>query len=196
MRRFVIPALSLLAAGCAGEPEVYAVVQDRAYSPSEFRHAAQNKDLRTVFEGSAFRIPRRVVWNGILDAMQPANWWYSEAFTPRTRFTDRPATEESPYRVTVSVNPPAGDEPAGYCRVQDQPNTMNPDEATDGVTVRMAFCKDDALLSVSRGSVDGVRGPADPRFRKMITQMTMALFPGRRDRDDGDCGVLRGRPGC
>jgi hypothetical protein len=196
MRRIVIPAFLLLIAGCAGEPEVYAIVQDRAYSPSEFRHASQNKDFPTLFEGAAFRAPRRVVWDAILDAMQPENWWYSDIFTPRTRFADRPAVDGSPYRVAVSVNPPPDSDPSGYCRVQDRPDTMNPEESTDSVTVRMAFCKDDAVLSVSRGTVEGIGGQDDPRFRKMITQMTMALFPARNDRNDRDCRPLAGRRTC
>lgn len=193
MRYAFIPALILLAAGCAGEPEVYAIVQDRAYTPSEFRFASQHKDFPTVFSGDLFDRPRREVRDAILAAMQPGNWWFSEAFTPRTRFTDAPAGA-SPYRVTVSLNPEQDVGPDRYCTPRDTTPAAGP-SGTGEIEVRMAFCVGETLLSTSHGALEDVASPSDPRFRRMITQMTMALFPQRRD-DDRDCGPAGMRRSC
>ena len=193
MRRIFLIALTLFLTGCAGEPRVHAVVQDRAYSPSEFRYASQHKALRTIISGNPFPAPDRLVHNNILVAMQPENWWFSEAFTPRTRFTGVPAdVDTSPYHVIVSLNPTDRTEPATYCL---PPAEAPPTEtSTRSVTARMAFCRDTVLLSTSHGTVDDIDGSTHPRFREMITSMTMALFPRREH--DNDCGPLKRRHSC
>lgn len=196
MQRIAIPALLLLLAGCAGEPDVYGVVQDRTYTPSEFRFAAEHKDFPTAIAGDAFGAPRRVVWDTILSAMQTENWWNGQIFNPRSHFTDTPATKDSPYLVTVLLNPPDKVSPSTYCQVQDHPLAKSAPSKSGTVSVRMAFCKSGVLLSTSRGWVENVTSPDDPRFRKMITRMTMELFPQRVDRYDDKCGPFNMRRSC
>ena len=125
--------------------------------------------------------------------MQPANWWFSTAFTPRTRFTNVTTDGDiSPYRVVVSFNPSGAPDPAAYCIPTSDAATKT---AMGGsVTARMAFCRDKMLLSTSHGAVDDIDSSTHPRFQEMITRMTMALFPQRRD--DGDCGPLNNRRRC
>ena len=165
MNRFAILLLTCFLTGCAGEPRVYAVIQDRAYSPSEFRVASQHKAFPTIISGNPFPLPDQQVQADILAAMQPANWWFSTAFTP---------------------------DPAAYCIPTSDAATKT---AMGGsVTARMAFCRDKMLLSTSHGAVDDIDSSTHPRFQEMITRMTMALFPQRRD--DGDCGPLNNRRRC
>ncbi|MEX2617880.1 MAG: hypothetical protein WD767_17460 [Alphaproteobacteria bacterium] len=131
--------------------------------------------------------------NNILVAMQPENWWFSEAFTPRTRFTEVPADGDiSSYRVNVSLNPSDSMDPASYCLPPAE--TPPKETSTRSVTARMAFCRDTLLLSTSHGAVKNIDGSTHPRFREMITRMTMALFPQREH--DNDCGPLKRRPSC
>jgi hypothetical protein len=49
----------------------------------------------------------------------------------------------------------------------------------------MVFCRDEAPLSISQGTLRETITHDDKRFRRMITRVTMALFPQRRD--DRDC---------
>lgn len=88
----LIVLLLLTLSGCAGEPDVYAVIQDRAYRPSEFKATAANKAVRTVIAGNPFTqsTPMRITHNAVLAAMQPVNWWQPLPFTPKAYFTDMP----------------------------------------------------------------------------------------------------------
>ncbi len=168
--------------GCAGEPDVYALIQDRAYAPSEFRHAAANKPVRTVIAGNPFpKTTERAAHDAVLAAMQPVNWHQPLPFTPRTYFTDTPKGEHNPrYRVVVALNP---DETkngwkSAPCAEENTPPTLGP---LDDHTVRMVFCRDEAPLSISHGTLNGNATPDDKRFRRMIARATMELFPQRRD---------------
>ena len=193
MRHAAIFILLVLASGCTGRTDVYAVIQDRAYTPSEFRYASQHKDFSTVIAGNPFSQPVRQVHDSVLSAMQPRNWWSSEAFTPRTRFTDKPAGLASPYRVNVLLNPLEDTDPSRYCGT---PKNSDSHTGSDKkITARMAFCRDTTLLSVSRGAVENIKDSNDPRFHQVITRMTMALFPQRRD-NDIDCGPLKRSRSC
>lgn len=193
MRYVAILILLLSASGCAGEPDVYAVIQDRTYTPSEFRFASQHKDFPTVIAGNPFPQTTRQVHDNVLLAMQPVNWWFSEAFTPRTRFTDTPSDGPSPYRVNVLLNPKNDTDPTRYCTKLSAADAIGVNSGK--VSARMAFCRDGTLLSTSRGVVEKVEDSTDPRFRRMITRMTMALFPQRRD-NDLDCGPATRRRSC
>lgn len=181
--------------GCAGEPDIYAIVQDRAYSPSEFKHAAANKAFRTVLAGNPFgKTPTREVHDAVLAAMQPVNWYQPLPFTPHTRFTDAPNGQDNPrYHVVVALNPDESDSDwtGAPCADSAIPPTHGPG---DEITARMVFCRDGAPLSLTHGTLDGKAGPDDPRFRRMITRMTMELFPQRRD--DRDCFGLQRNKKC
>lgn len=193
MRYLALFALAICLTACAGEPKVYAVIQERAYTPSEFRFASQHKVIPTIISGNPFPMPDRQVHGDILAAMQPANWWFSQAFTPRTRFSDAPADRDtSLYRVYVSIDDSETADPETYC----MPSAGATPKKTPGnrITARMAFCRDRMLLSTSHGTVDDIDGSTHPRFQAMMTRMTMALFPQRKD--DGDCRPLTRRQSC
>lgn len=198
MRRSTSLILLLLLAlsGCAGEPDVYAVIQDRAYSPSEFKAAAANKAVRTVVAGNPFTqtTPMRVTHNAVLAAMQPVNWWQPLPFTPKAYFTDTPKGQHNPrYHVVVALNPDdaGSDWYDAPCAGKGAPPTLEPSE---NLTARMYFCRDTAPLSLSHGTLPAPTSSDDKRFRRMITRMTMALFPQRRD--DRDCFNARRKGRC
>lgn len=183
-------------AGCAGEPQIYSIVQDRAYSPSEFRHAAANKAFRTIIAGNPFdKTPTHKVHDAVLAAMQPANWYQSLPFTPKTYFTDTPKGEHNPrYHVVVALNPDDadGDWAAAPCADDIVPQTLGP---RDEYTVRMVFCRDGVPLSISHGALEAPAKSDGARYRGMITRVTMELFPQRRD--NRDCrSSLRGQNRC
>lgn len=197
MQRFVCPVFVILITlgGCAGEGDVYSVVQDRAYRFSEFKAAAANKTFRTVIAGNPFKTTSTgAAHDAVLTAMQPVNWWQPLPFTPKTVFTERPRGAHNPrYHVVVALNPDEAkngwyDAP---CAGKGAPPTRGPGE---DITVRMYFCRDTVPLSLSHGTLEGSASPDAPQFRRMVTRMTMELFPQRRN--DRDCLGLRRKNRC
>tara|TARA_Y100000588_G_scaffold181420_1_gene195188 strand:+ start:851 stop:1444 length:594 start_codon:yes stop_codon:yes gene_type:complete len=197
MRRFTSTLLlcGLALGGCTTDAAAYSLIQDHAYSPSEFRHAAANKAVRTVIAGKPFpKATDRATHDAVLAAMQPVNWYQPLPFTPDAYFTDKPKGEHNPeYHVVVALNP---DDTKDEWAVAPCVNNMVP--ATNGpkddYTVRMVFCRDQTLLSLAHATLEGETAPNEPRFRNMITRTTMELFPQRRD--DRDCFGARRKGRC
>ncbi len=169
----VVPALVLYAC----QPAVYSLTQGRAYSPSEFKYAAEGKDLRTVVKGNPFDIPDGAFEAMVLEAMQPAHWAFELARTPRTRFTSEPdGSAKLDYRVEVDFLAGALVAPGEMCERAEAPAQA----AHDGrVQARMVFCYRDQLLSTSVGGLTDVAVADDPRLLRMVARMTRDLFPHR-----------------
>ncbi len=179
-------ALVLLAA-CS--PGVYSVTQERAYSPAEFRYAAQNKDLLTVTRGNPFETDDTLFRGVVLAAMQPENWGFDVAFTPRTRLTEQPDdSARTEYFVAVLFDG-SDDEAMDMCRG----DSVAAEDATGGGgeagNARMAFCRDGQVLSMTLAELDGITNPLDGQFQRLVTRLTRDLFPHRDYRgDDGAVG--------
>ncbi len=191
MQRRASLALILLVAltGCAGEADIYAVIQDRLYAPSDFKFAASNKTFRAVIAGNPFKtIAARTLHDDVLAAMQPTNWWQPLPFTPKTVFTDEPkGLHNERYHVVVALNP---DEEKAWYRAPCAGNGIPPTQgAHDTVKVRMYFCRDTVPLSLSHGTLSALVSPNEARFKRMITRLAMELFPQRRT--DNDCVGFR-----
>lgn len=173
--------IALLAA-C--DMSVRAVQQDRGgYSPSEFRYAAQNKDLLVEIEGNPFSLPAEDVAARVEAAMQPMHWGFEQAFTPRTRLTRKPGTSANPdYHVAVAFAGRALDEPALMCQALLREPT--PAQVTP-IRARMAFCRRAQLLSTSYGEIEAATGLNDRRFLSLVSRLTRELFPQRDFRGRG-----------
>jgi hypothetical protein len=188
----LVGAVGILVAAC--QPSHYATVQDQgAYSPSEFRYATANKDVRTIIRGNPFAVPEPAVEAVVLEAMQPVHWGFELAYTPRTHFTTEPDQSANlNYRIEVSFRPADVGAPSLIC-TGGNPDGVSAEPET--VRARMAFCYREQLLSTTVGTLDGPRGLDDPRFAEMITRMTRDLFPHRDFRDGDDdrrSGLLSG----
>lgn len=183
-RRSVAGLLLLASVGgflSACEPARYATTQDRIYSPAEFRYASANKDFRTVISGNPFSAPDAQLESVVLEAMQPRNWGFDQAYTPRTRFTTRPnESANEDYRVEVSFLAEDVGNVTSLCA--GQPGRAA--AAEDGVIrARMAFCFQTQILSTTVGTLTDADGVRDPRFRRLIVGMTRDLFPHREFRE-------------
>ena len=71
--------------------------------------------------------------------------------------------------------------------------------ATESVRVHTALCAAEKPLTGLSGRVAEATGPEDPKFRRLISQITVNLLPPfNPDRRDGDSGFFlssRGWPG-
>lgn len=96
-------------------------------------------------------------------------------------YTEPPEDFISPYRVVMVFNPTSRSYP--LCE-----NTPEAGPADGAVYVAAAFCASDRSLTEVKGSAVDVQGPNDARFRRLISTMTVELFPpfDKRDQDDND----------
>jgi len=64
---------------------------------------------------------------------------------------------------------------------------LPPAQATgERLRLHAAFCVNETILSDAWGSAPRVRDPADPAFRRLVSQLTFELLPARDpyDRED------------
>ena len=168
-----------LVGACA--PEVYSVTQERLYSPGTYRYAVGGKGLYTIVRGNPFAAPRDETEASVIAAMQRGMLHTDTALVPRPKFTtDAVAAARPAYRVALVLNPAEDIDAATLC---GDPWGVALAPRADGILARMAFCREDRVLSTSRGELAGVDNPADPRFRRLIATMTRQLFPFRDFRD-------------
>lgn len=182
--RLTVIGACLVLAACSGAADVRSVVQERALTPSVFRAATEQKQTRTLISGTAFStVSLSARDKAVLAAMQPARWRHHTLFTPRTVFTAAPSGHTNQdYHVVVEFNPLPADSLAEFCQLTSPRATQSSN--TGPLVARMVLCRDTQPLSSSRGQVAHADSPADPRFQDMITRMTMALYPERRDRNN------------
>lgn len=188
-------ALVALTSIVACSSGVYSVTQERAYSPAEFRYAAQDKDLLTIIRGNPFETDDVLFRDAVLAAMQPANWGIDVAFTPRTRLTERPdESARTEYFVAVLFDG-SDDEAMEMCRGDGAASRSDDAPGGEGGNARMAFCRDGQVLSMTLAELDdGITDPLDGRFQRLVARLTRELFPHRGYRDDdgpvGNTGLL------
>jgi hypothetical protein len=92
-------------------------------------------------------------------------------------YLERPEGFRSPYRAVMVFDPAPAPGRTTLCE-------RVPDSQPDGERLRVAaaFCASDQLLSSVSGSVGGVIGPGDARFRQLLSQVSTELFPPFDDR--------------
>jgi hypothetical protein len=87
-------------------------------------------------------------------------------------FTASPAQAPRPqYRVVVAFNLPVATDPKALCG-----GKVSPGPAADKVRVLASFCDDGQMLASVQGWVGKADGADDPRFRRLLGQMTRDLF--------------------
>ncbi|MBR9972939.1 hypothetical protein [Magnetospirillum sulfuroxidans] len=91
------------------------------------------------------------------------------AFTARRDQAGKPD-----FRVVLVFNPPANADPRDLCAGVIA--TAAAADPGDKITVLAAFCDQSGLLSSVQGWVAKVGGPHDPRFRRLLGQVTRDLF--------------------
>jgi len=160
-------ALSSLTAGCGDGP---ATVSGTWRSPSTWSsliYATSNGPLLVEVHGSPFGEPAASFRAAMAEAMT------NRVFGRPTAFTANP--EEAPhprYRVVLAFNPAADADPRAMCR-GTVPVAAAPSER---ITVRGVFCDGGTMLASVSGWVAKVTGRDDPRFLKLMEQLTRELF--------------------
>jgi hypothetical protein len=167
-------AITLVAAavGCAaGDGVVLSPRQLAAYDVSDLPYVAGHGLLAEI-AGAPFAAADGQLRTVVVDAL--ARRHFGPVFPVHTA---RPKGFVSPYRVVMVFHPVPAPGRATLCE-------RVPRSQADGERIRVsaAFCAGEQLLSSIRGSVAAVEGPGDPRFRRLLSQISTELFPPFDDR--------------
>jgi hypothetical protein len=187
IRTAIVVALGAALCGCEGASVIHHNYYNSAYEPGHITLAAANNPSLAVIQNDPF--PQDTNNEGVLAAMQGRN------LGPRMYFSQTPRPDDKyGYKVILNFGAASGAGDAGYgtsgygtfgnvlpggasyqCQAQPTPPVAAP--ASGDITVTGAFCVGNLLLTDASGSVSGVSGPDDPRFRQLIGDMMVALTP-------------------
>ena len=151
-----------------------------SYDPNMLTYQAGQGAMKIEIFGNPFSAPKSALDDAVTGAMSGSIFGRPVQFA-----TAVPPENRSPYRVVLVVNPAktlASDE---LCRKSEYPT------AGPAPTLRMeaAFCADGQALTATGGTVAGVQSADDPKFRTLVRQIALALFPiedPNRDSEDRD----------
>ncbi|WP_035693977.1 hypothetical protein [Azospirillum halopraeferens] len=150
------------------DSRVVADQPDPAYSFNELAYAASDRDLRVVVHGTPFGGDAASFSRGVAAVMR------DRIVGIRTNPTTDPGASARPaYRVVFAfepVQPTLNSELCGDGPVRTQaPGTT--------LTAQAVFCRGGRKLSGATGRLDEAQGPNDPRFRRLIGDLTATILP-------------------
>lgn len=152
-------------AGCDGVSTISSSYYNSTYSPSHVDLAAANNPSQAIVRGNPFANDRDN--SAVIAAMQGRNFGPKMYFSPTPRAGDKYG-----YKVILSFgekisrNYQCG--PDGVAGIPAPAGT---------VSLVGTFCIGDIVLTDAVGTVSGVTGPDDPRFRRLIGDVMVALTP-------------------
>lgn len=164
-------AMALTVVACARSDGISTVSQlDDRYDSDDYAHEASVTPILVVVRGTAFGLDQRSLEQAVASNMQGADWG------PHARFTTVPSNNVAKmFSFVMLVNGPRDATAAALCR--------DPSKAPAGITAPPAgevrliggLCRYDQDMAEVTGRIDGVSGPQDPRFRKLIVAATQEL---------------------
>lgn len=153
-----------------------------AYTPTVLNNAATTGGMLVEVLGNPFDAPMDDLEREITGAMDGSH------FGPHVDFVTTPPEDfRSPYRIVMVF-----DSERGYTlqKLCGQTKSITP-AATDSVRVHTALCAAEKPLTGLTGWVAEAQSPEDPKFRRLIAQITTNLLPPfNPDRRDGDSGMF------
>ena len=170
LRALVLLLLAGLAPACSTDTVVVSPTSFfAAYTPSVLNYAATHGGVLVELLGNPFDAPKEDLEAAVTAAMTGSH------FGPRVDFvTEAPEDFVSPYRVVLLFDAAPHHTAIKLCKTD--PELF---EATSGEPVRVhaALCAKRKPLTAVSGRVSAPGGPGDPRFRALIGQITVNLFP-------------------
>lgn len=165
--------LTLLAACTPGRVDYVHV--NSTYAPRQYASIPYTKAMRADVSGNPFDMPQEDFNRLVNEAIQPPGVQQSDASPYIIHFAFGMSATSVDYACTASGRTGKGG---------------------SQIAVTAAFCRGaGAALTYLVGSVDGITGPEDPRFKQFLRTIVAQLFPRETEdsRDnDGRCVF----PGC
>ncbi len=170
VRWATVAALLLIGAGgCSNGVVVRGDFAHAIDVQSQLAYATAGHQMKTGIQGNPFDVPEDTFVAAVTAAMRGAN-----PGVPVTFSTDPTANTRRPYHVVVQFNPPVSLGGEELCGGESQSS----DSSSSGkLRVLAAFCYGDQILSESQGEAANLAGPSDPRFRFLVQQVILVLFP-------------------
>lgn len=185
MRAVLLLVPVLVLGACSDISTIHYSYYNSGYSPSHVQLAAASGPSLAVIRDDPF--PADHNNEGVLAAMQGRN------FGPRMYFTQTPRPDDKyGYKVVMNFGPgPSTSEgyapstsggygssaPGGYNACTYGPTPPVSERRPGPISVSAAFCVGDILLTDTSGSIGEATGPDDPRFRRLIGDIMVALTP-------------------
>lgn len=175
-----IPSLCgvvLAVSACADLVIVQEPVFQQIFTDGDTEYAMRNGVMETRVYGDPFPGGATGIEGSVMRIMKGANRG------PEVEFVAQPSGDGSePYHVVMVFNAPRDVSAESICA--DGAGIASAPE--DGaLTLLSGFCIGDDLLATASGSVSGVSGPDDPKFRSLVRQVTYSLFPAHDYNDVG-----------
>lgn len=169
-RLMVLGAVALGLAGCGGVVTVYDPVHVQGYYDGAFEYAASRGELHTEIVGNPMGMPQHRFDSMVTQMMEGANLGPLVVYT-----TSQSDKTLKAFKVVMVFNGPLNVSPYDVCADNRKPIKTTSDLET--VRVYAVFCQFERPLSEVSGWVSGVKGSDDPKFRSLVRQVTLALFP-------------------
>ena len=138
-------------------------------SATVLNYAATHGGILVEVVGNPFDAPSDDLEHAITGAMRGSHFGQSVAFV-----TEAPEDFVSPYRVVLLFDAGAGPGDIRLCRSDPDSFETRPGEV---VQVHAALCAKQKPLTSLSGRVSAPDGPEDPRFVRLMRQLTLNLFP-------------------
>lgn len=148
------------------------------YTPSVVNSAAASGGMLVEVVGNPFDVAKADLERAITSAMTGSH------FGPPVKFvTAKPKGFTSPYRIVMVFDDTRGYTEAKLC---EEGTSIEPGTGGKSVKVNAALCAGDQPLTGVNGWVGDVTSPEDPKFHRLISQVTLNLLPPSNPDRRGD----------
>lgn len=169
--------LVLAVSACADMVIVQEPVFQQIFTDGDTEYAMRNGVMKTRVYGDPFPDGADGIERSVMGLMKGANRG------PVVDFVAQPTGIGSdPYHIVMVFNAPRDIWAESICADGSGVGSAPTDGA---LTLLSGFCIGDDLLATASGSVSGVSGPDDPKFRALVRQVTYSLFPAHDHNDVG-----------
>ncbi len=179
-------AFALAALGLTGCDTAVMVSNEHvtpAWYPGYLNYTASRGGMLVEVIGSPFEnVPQDQLEQAVAEVMEGSHFGPQMPF-----FTEPPEGFNSPMRLRVLMNPAAATSGKLLCENPNQPQQKQ----AGRTSALAAFCLLEDRLSTARGVVAEAKGPDDPRFRALMRQLSVLLFPGTNTKPGGSGDSFR-----
>ncbi len=178
---FAVAALTL--AACETAVTVTNEQVSPAWYPGYLNYTASRGGMLVEVIGTPFEnVPQDQLEAVVAEVMGSSHFGPQMPF-----FTEPPEGFNSPMRLRVLMNPAAATSGKLLCENPDQPQQKR----AGRTSALAAFCLLEDRLSTARGVVAQANGPQDPRFKALMRQLSVLLFPGTNAKPGGSGDSFR-----
>ena len=182
----VTAAAAVTLAACAGGVTVSHDSVTASYEPEELYIVGTGEnELKTVIVGDPFGTPKDAFQTAVLASLEGRN------FGPRLNLSTEPKIVDVRTRhVVLAFNPTKIGRADNLC--SGAADTSKVADTGGRLTVTAVYCSTDHYLTQATAQSDGVTGTDTEQFRKLMTQLAIALFPDENPhrRYDGDVAPI------